>query len=145
MSRSIVWRAAPASRLSIWIHTKRPSSPSVNMLTHHAYYIEGSLSLFEAYVNGIRASENYDTHDSDFHFESFEKIGIDDSQKLAQQAALKNVSGRALYIIGIASMTSEAQQALLKLFEEPQRGSVFIVLVPYGMLLPTLRSRMMEY
>ena len=42
-------------------------------------------------------------------------------------------------------MTSEAQQALLKLFEEPQEGTVFVLLVPHGALLSTLKSRMLEY
>ena len=42
-------------------------------------------------------------------------------------------------------MTSEAQQALLKLFEEPQAGVIFVFLLPHGSLLPTLRSRMLEY
>jgi len=42
-------------------------------------------------------------------------------------------------------MTNEAQQALLKLFEEPQKGVVFVVLAPHGTFIPTLRSRFLPY
>ena len=42
-------------------------------------------------------------------------------------------------------MTSEAQQALLKLFEEPQPGIIFVLLVPQGALMPTLKSRFLPY
>lgn len=75
----------------------------------------------------------------------FEKFGIEDSQALRSLASFKSTSGRALFVIGIGSITSEAQQALLKLFEEPSMGSIFILLLPHGTLLPTLRSRMLVY
>ena len=48
-------------------------------------------------------------------------------------------------MVGVSSITTQAQQALLKLFEEPQEGLVFVVLLPHGTLLPTMRSRMMRY
>ena len=48
-------------------------------------------------------------------------------------------------MLGAGSITSEAQQALLKLFEEPQEGVVFVLLVPHGALLATLKSRMLAY
>ena len=47
--------------------------------------------------------------------------------------------------MGIGSTTTQAQQALLKLLEEPQQGTTFVLLVPHGTLLPTVRSRMMRY
>jgi hypothetical protein len=33
----------------------------------------------------------------------------------------------------------------LKLFEEPQEGVIFVLLAPHGSLLPTLRSRLLNY
>ena len=42
-------------------------------------------------------------------------------------------------------MTTEAQQALLKLFEEPQKGTLFILLAPLGSIIATLRSRFVRY
>lgn len=104
-------------------------------MNHHAYYIEDSLSRFEEYKKSINP----------FWAEKFERFGIGESRELAALASLKNIGGAAIFLIGASSITSEAQQALLKLFEEPQQGSVFILLLPHGSLLPTLRSRMMRY
>jgi hypothetical protein len=83
--------------------------------------------------------------DPDVHTVEFEKFGIDDARELVRTASLESIAGRALYIIGIASMTTEAQQALLKLFEEPQAGTVFVLLVPHGSTIATLRSRLLPY
>jgi hypothetical protein len=103
-------------------------------MTHHAYYIEGSLSQFEPLRDGLRP----------FWAAKFDKFGVDDARDLVALAALKNIS-EATFLAGISSITSEAQQALLKLLEEPQPGTTFIILLPHGVLLPTLRSRMLPY
>jgi DNA polymerase III gamma/tau subunit len=83
--------------------------------------------------------------DPDVHALEFEKFGIEDARELVRTASLQSVGGRALYIVGIASMTTEAQQALLKLFEEPQAGTMFVLLVPHGATIATLRSRLLPY
>ncbi len=115
------------------------------MLTHHAYYIEDSPQLFGAYTNGVRAAAGLDMNDPNFVAQQYEKFGIDDARHLQQLAQLKTTSGSALFFLAISSMTSEAQQALLKLFEEPQAGVVFVLLVPHGTLLPTLKSRCLTF
>lgn len=104
------------------------------MPAHHAYYIEGPLSGFEAYKGNIHP----------FYARQYEKFGIDEARELQNIASLKNYKS-GVFLLGIASLTSEAQQAMLKLFEEPQEGTQFVLLVPHGTLLATLRSRMMEY
>src|SRR3989338_1466006 len=103
-------------------------------MQHHAYYAEGSLSEFDAYKAALKP----------FWAAAFERFGIDESRELIALSSLKNFN-EAVFLIGAASITSEAQQALLKLFEEPQAGTTFVLLVPHGALLPTLKSRMMEY
>ncbi len=103
-------------------------------MQHHAYYIEGSLSQFDAYKAALKP----------FWASAFERFGIDESRELIALASLKNFN-EAVFLIGAASISSEAQQALLKLFEEPQKGTVFILLIPHGALLPTLKSRMLLY
>ena len=115
-------------------------------MEHHAYFYEGPLALVGELRAHAREFFNFiGEHNPDVQVREFEKFGIDDSQALRSLASFKSTSGRALFIIGIGSITSEAQQALLKLFEEPSRGSIFILLVPHGTLLPTLRSRLMQY
>ena len=115
------------------------------MLTHHAYYIEGSLQQFAAYVDQVRAAAGLGAHDPNFVAQQYDTFGIDDARALQQLAQLKTTNGAALFFLAISSMTSEAQQALLKLFEEPQAGVVFVLLVPHGTLLPTLKSRCLAF
>ena len=104
------------------------------MPAHHAYYVEGPLAAFGAYKEHLQP----------FYAQEYEKFGIEEARELITAASLKNYE-HGVFLLGIASLTSEAQQAMLKLFEEPQQGTQFIVMVPHGTLLPTLRSRMMEY
>lgn len=104
------------------------------MSAHHAYYIEGPPSLFDAYKNEVKP----------FWARAFERFGIEDARELSALASLKNFAD-STFFLAVSSMTTEAQQALLKLFEEPQRGTTFLVLLPHGILLPTLRSRMLPY
>lgn len=115
------------------------------MLTHHAYFIEGALNQFDVLVHALRENEGFVPHDPGFAPQQFEKFGIDEARELIATASLKNTGGRTLFVLGVGSMTSEAQQALLKLFEEPQQGTQFVLLLPHGTLLPTLRSRMLDF
>lgn len=101
---------------------------------HHACYVEGPLTLFEPYREHIRP----------FWAEQFEKFGIEEARALVEQAQLK-AAGDVTFFVAAGSLTTEAQQALLKLFEEPRQGLRFVLLVPHGVIIPTLRSRMMPY
>jgi hypothetical protein len=114
--------------------------------THHAYVYEGPQSLLEGLAGDARERFGMaGEHSPDAHVRSFEKFGIEESRWLTEAGAMKSSGGRALFVVGAASMTGEAQQALLKLLEEPQEGSVYVLLVPHGTLLPTLKSRMLPY
>lgn len=99
-------------------------------MDHHAYYIEGS-------------SAGYELPATPLH-ESHERFGIDEARALISIASLKNYE-ETVFLLEVSSITSEAQQALLKLFEEPQPGTTFILVAPHGALLPTLKSRMLEF
>lgn len=104
------------------------------MPAHHAYYIEGPLAAFGVYKEKVRP----------FYAREYERFGIEEARELQSVASLKHYES-GIFLLSVSSFTSEAQQAMLKLFEEPQQGTQFIVLVPHGTLLPTLKSRMMEY
>src|SRR5258707_1227686 len=103
-------------------------------MTHHAYYIEGALADYEDLLHPTPPIQG----------EKYERFGIDDARKLIDLASLKNFQ-ETIFLVEVSAITSEAQQALLKLFEEPQRGTTFILVVPHGVLLPTLKSRMLQY
>lgn len=70
--------------------------------------------------------------------------GIDDSRALADEAQRTDMAGRErFFVIEATSLTTEAQNALLKLFEEPPQGVSFHCFFPLGVvLLPTLQSRL---
>lgn len=103
-------------------------------MTHHAYYVEGLLSSFDAHKVALKP----------FWAQAYERFGVDEARELINLATLKNVAD-GVFFIGASSVTSEAQQALLKLFEEPQIGTTFVLLIPHGALLPTLKSRMLPH
>lgn len=103
-------------------------------MQHHAYYIEGAQADFEDLKVELKP----------FYTWQFERFGIDEARELIALSSFKNID-TSLFLIGAASITTEAQQALLKLFEEPQKGVVFVLLIPHGTLLPTLKSRMLPY
>jgi len=114
-------------------------------LTHHAYFYEGSLALLPALATLARAEIGLGEDSPDVLVESFEKFGIADARALRERALMKSTAGKSLFVIGATTMNTEAQQALLKLFEEPSAGAVFVLLVPHGTLLPTLRSRCLPF
>jgi len=113
---------------------------------HHAYLYEGPFSLLPALAQSARdLFDMKEDGNPDVHVLAWEKFGIDESRELTSLASFKSMSSRALFIIGVSSITSDAQQALLKLFEEPQEGITFVLLAPHGSIIPTLRSRFLAY
>jgi DNA polymerase III delta prime subunit len=73
-------------------------------------------------------------------------FGIDDVRDLTNLAYLTPSSGGKLGIVVITeNITIEAEQALLKLLEEPPQTTAFLFCVPESVfLLPTLLSRFSE-
>lgn len=115
-------------------------------MQHHAYLYEGPVSLMPALADDACKRFNFEREQNpDVLVQQWEKFSIDEARELTQQASLKSASGRSLFVLGISSIASDAQQALLKLFEEPREGVIFVVLVPHGVVLPTLRSRFLDY
>ncbi len=111
---------------------------------HHAYFVVGDtqqghteLVTFLVNILGIQATGNPDV--SFFEFDTF---SIGDSRLLGLSQERKSFDGgKKIFIIRANSVTEEAQNALLKVFEEPTEGTLFFILSPQDILLPTLRSR----
>lgn len=74
------------------------------------------------------------------------QIGIDDARRLTREASTKPVSAPyRSFVLCCDAITLEAQNALLKLFEEPPLHSVFYVIISHeSRIIPTLRSRFVE-
>ncbi len=75
-----------------------------------------------------------------------EKLGIGDARLLTEQSSRRALNGKTHnFVIVTNNITLEAQNALLKLFEEPPANTVFFLIIPHeSLLLPTLRSRFVD-
>ena len=114
---------------------------------HHAYVIDGYhdeiapvlLSSIEKHL-GITAKGN-----PDFTITRHDSFSIDEARSLQDVQTRAAWGGEyKIFIISALSFPHEAQNALLKTFEEPTAGTHFFIIVPRAeMLLPTLRSRVL--
>ncbi|MDB5189867.1 MAG: polymerase subunit delta, polymerase subunit delta protein [Parcubacteria group bacterium] len=117
-------------------------------MAHHAYYVAGEAEagISSALSFAERELGFVQEHNPDVVVLRFGLFSVDDARKLID-SAYRSASGDNGKVI-IASMTRvfhEAQNALLKLFEEPPEGVTLILCVPSaGLLLPTLRSRLLS-
>lgn len=87
----------------------------------------------------------------DAYVRTYKQFGVEEARSLRSRASLKALgdpskglgAGRRIFILAAADINREAQNALLKIFEEESGGALFILIVPSPhTLLPTLRSRM---
>lgn len=113
---------------------------------HHVFLIEGNhsdtrpaLVRFLEEEFEIKAAGN-----PDFRMEDFPSFGIDESRVLkAMQVGRAFTEGaKKIFIVSAGNFTSEAQNSLLKIFEEPTADTHFFILTPsVQFFLPTLLSR----
>lgn len=73
----------------------------------------------------------------------YETLGVDDAQQLVKNAYVRpTYTDVQVCIVRAQFMTLEAQNALLKVFEEPPASTRFLLVVPRDFIvLPTLLSR----
>lgn len=105
----------------------------------HAHLCRGTSASIPEVVERMAGSISA----ADLVVRSYGDLGIDDAREIRERAMLRGLGDGRLFIIAASSITVEAQNALLKTFEEPLAGAQFVILVPSPeSLLPTLRSRM---
>jgi DNA polymerase III delta prime subunit len=81
----------------------------------------------------------------DFYERSYQTFTIEDARNLKGLHETRPIgqTGKKVFIIYMNAITNEAQNALLKLFEEPSEYAHFFLVIPSShVLLPTVRSRM---
>ncbi len=114
---------------------------------HHAYLVLGkepenfqTLREFLTKEFGLKTTGN-----PDFRYLKKESWGIEDSQDLLEEARLVPASeGPKVFILSFARATREAQNSLLKIFEEPPKDTYFFILKEnVSRVLPTLLSRVL--
>jgi DNA polymerase III delta prime subunit len=119
----------------------------IKSLDHHAYFIHSFKDSAHKLKEFLFEKFNikYETN-PDFFYEKFESLGIDDSRRIKEIHLSKSFAtdGKRIFIIETSAITHEAQNSLLKMFEEPNEDSHFFLIMPsVHTLLPTLRSRLL--
>ncbi len=111
---------------------------------HHAYLIEGDrdvvLPEILAFVESLGVKTN---NNADFAHIMADSFKMDDARNLKAFSGEKsNNGGKRIFVISANNFLPEAQNTLLKMFEEPIENTHFFVSVPdKNIILPTLFSR----
>lgn len=110
-------------------------------MNHHAYLILGSLDDARAHVDtfGIERRGNPDVWEY-----SCETLSVDNARELKRRQESKAIlGGKKMLLVSCTFITTEAQNSLLKVFEEPTKDTyIFLVLPSVTSVLPTLLSRL---
>ena len=103
--------------------------------THHAVFVRGEINCDVSSL--VPESEQYER--------SVERLGIDDVREITEEAhRTPTVAESKTIIVRTSFITLEAQNALLKVLEEPPATTQFVVVVPVDFyLLETIQSRVM--
>jgi hypothetical protein len=111
---------------------------------HHAYLIEGDRVLALAYIEAF-LQEHFDIArrgNPDFWYSEHETFSVDDSREVANRHMDRALGNKKIFVIATRAMTHEAQNSLLKVFEEPTPDTHFFIISPSrSAFLPTLLSR----
>ncbi len=127
-------------------------SIDINSL-HHAYLLEGNSEVVLPNLLIFFENANIAIHGNpDLIIEKYSTFTIENGRQLKARQGERAIgsgtsiqSGKKFFIIQTDFFNSEAQQALLKVFEEPAQNVHFFIIVPrIGALLETLASRLVH-
>lgn len=115
-------------------------------MAHHAYVVSGLLAegLTQARAFGEQVLA-IPSGSPDLLVLSYSLFPAAAARQIGDFAAQTPIAGpNKLIVIVAGRIFHEAQNALLKVFEEPPEGTTLILVIPTeGLLLPTLRSRLL--
>lgn len=118
----------------------------IKALDHHAYFIHAFRDVAQRLKDFLKKEFHIEhSKNPDFYHEKFETLGIDESRRIKENHLSKSFTegSKRIFIIEASGITHEAQNSLLKIFEEPNEDShFFLIMSSSEILLPTLRSRL---
>lgn len=116
-------------------------------MAHHAYFITGESEqgIEQALLHAEQELGLVRENNPDLIVMRHGLFSVEDARKLSDMAQRAAMNGeRKAIVVSALRLFHEAQNALLKIFEEPPAGTTLLLVVPSeGMLLPTLRSRLL--
>lgn len=114
-------------------------------MAHHAFVLAGTQDEVAGKARSYAARQlALAGNHPDISIYAFGLFSVDDARRVTDAAYQSSTSGAKVIIVHAARLFHEAQNALLKVIEEPPRGVTIILGVPsLGILLPTLRSRVL--
>lgn len=112
-----------------------------------AYLVRGGVEHADAFVSHLEKLGVRIRGERDSYVRAYDSFGIKEAHALREKLMLRAfANGGRVFVIATPSMTGEAQNALLKILEEPPQETRLFILTPAPeTLLPTLRSRMQSY
>lgn len=112
---------------------------------HHAYLLVGDRASSKSFLTDF-LSDRLNISilgNSDVRIISVDSLSIDFVRDIKVSEEFKAFGDKKkIFIIETDFITEEAQNALLKIFEEPTKDTHFFVSISQDIILPTLRSRM---
>lgn len=118
----------------------------LNNLEYNAYALIGDTSVADALMAVLEIDFGiYKVANQDFSYGKYENLTIDDARSIKKMHESRPVTaqGKKIFVIVANNINTEAQNALLKLLEEPASYAYFFIIIPQsGLLLPTVRSRL---
>jgi DNA polymerase III gamma/tau subunit len=119
------------------------------MLSHHAQLIEGSQGHIAPVLEILAKKYGLHAQHPDLSVRQFvhEKLGVDDAHGIHELLLKKPAQATWNVVVVYAhTLTEQAQNALLKITEEPpQHSRIILITDSIHPLLPTLRSRFNQY
>ena len=115
-------------------------------LNHHAYAIIGGESIRDELILILEKQHSIRIHgNADLFNGKYSNFTIDDAREVKSSHSTRPISetGKKIFILQMDNITVEAQNALLKLLEEPAEYAIFFLIIPSShLLIPTVKSRL---
>jgi len=111
---------------------------------YHSYVIEGDLmSTAEDLLCFLEIRGEIEKQSPDVLCQFYESFNIDDGSRIKEwHSKLGITNSKKVCIIGAKFINREAEQALLKIIEEPAENTHFFIIIPdVSLLLDTILSR----
>lgn len=115
-------------------------------ISHHAYCFIGGTDLSQKLE--VELGERYSVTtkgNPDFWAKKYDVFTIEDARELKAMHETRPFAenGQKIFLLTANNLTIEAQNALLKLLEEPATYAKFFLIIPrLHLLLPTVKSRL---